>query len=107
MSFRYNYKQTVEAKKKAESERGIKIEDSTRNIFHHLDKNGDGLLDAYELQSALVSEGILVPVDTVMTMFSHIDSSGDGFMSKDEMVKYLMKPLETNQKKLLKVFCSQ
>ena len=72
-----------------------KVEVLIKRIFQEIDKDGDGLLDAYELHSALFAKGILAPIDAVTTLFNHIDSSNDGLMSHDELSLYMIKPLGT------------
>ena len=70
----------------------ITMKKNATSIFYELDKNENGLLEAYELYTSLIDTGILVSIDIVTTLFNHINRNSDGFLSLNEFISYMIKP---------------
>lgn len=61
------------------------------HLFEKLDQDGDGVIDIFELHTALIATNTLVPLDVVVHLFSTADKDSDGTLSLEEFTEYLSK----------------
>ena len=64
---------------------------STSRLLKKADKNGDGVLDPFEVHSVLIDNGILVPLDVVNDVFDDVDKNDNGEITIDELSAFIFK----------------
>ncbi|ONK65361.1 uncharacterized protein A4U43_C07F36320 [Asparagus officinalis] len=73
-------------------------------ILHHFDKDNDGKISPFELQSCMKSIGEELSYEDAMDLVMSIDSNGDGLLELEELVKMLMENEEGEDKELREAF---
>ena len=57
-----------------------------RKLFKQIDTDGNGYLDAAEIQAALSTHGVDVGMSMASALISTVDINNDGVMSEDEFM---------------------
>ncbi|KAI9126377.1 hypothetical protein K1719_002798 [Acacia pycnantha] len=62
-----------------------------KDVFEVFDENGDGFIEASELQRVLKCLGMIRDVEECKRMISAFDLNGDGLIDRSEFVKFMEK----------------